>query len=392
MSRRGVALLAVLVPAAVGLGLLGVGANVERFANRVSGTPPPPSARAAALHGESRVVDLHADSLLWGRDLTRRSSIGQVDLPRSRDGNVTLHVLTTVTQFPLTASIERTDPRSLDLITLLAVTNAWPVRTYRSLTERVLYQAQRLDRLAANDDHLVLVRRRGDLDQLVADREHDTGDRRDRQWIGALLGIEGAHALDRPTALDEVYAAGVRLIGLAHFFDNGYAGSAHGTAKGGLTAAGRELVAAMEQRGIVVDLAHSSPETIRDVLAVAHLPPVVSHTGVRATCDNTRNLSDEQLRAVAAAGGVIGIGYWPTAVCGDTPAAIARAIAHAVEVAGDDHVALGSDFDGSVTTPFDASRLDAVTDAMLAAGMPDDSVRRVLGENALRLLRQLLPQ
>ena len=386
MSRRGVALLAVLVPAAVGLGLLGIGANVERFANRVSGTPPPPSAAAAALHGGSHVIDLHADSLLWGRDLARRSSIGQVDLPRSRDGNVMLHVLTTVTRFPLTASIERTDPRSLDLITLLAVTNAWPVRTYRSLTERVLYQAERLGRLAASDDHLVLVRRRGDLDQLVADRAHDA------RWIGALLGIEGAHALDRGAALDEVYAAGVRLIGLAHFFDNDYAGSAHGTAKGGLTAAGRELVAAMEQRGIIVDLAHSSPETIRDVLGVVHRPPVVSHTGVKATCDNPRNLSDEQLRAVAAAGGVIGIGYWPTAVCGDTPAAIARAIGHAIEVAGDDHVALGSDFDGAVTTPFDASRLDAVTDAMLAAGMPEESVRRVLGENALRLLRQLLPQ
>jgi membrane dipeptidase len=386
VSRRGVAVLVVLIPAAVGITLLGVGANVERFANRVHGAAPPPSPGAAALHRASRIVDLHADSLLWGRDLSRRSSVGHVDLPRSRDGNVTLHVFTTVTRFPLSASIERTDPRALDLITLLAVTNGWPWRCYRSLTERVLYQAQRLDRLAASDDHVVVVRRREDLDRLLAIRETDA------RWIGAILGIEGAHALDRPTALDEVYAAGVRLIGLAHFFDNDYAGSAHGTAKGGLTAAGRELVAAMERRGIVVDLAHSSSATIRDVLAIAHRPPVVSHTGVKGTCDNARNLSDEELRAIASAGGVIGIGYWPTAVCGEDPAAIARAIRHAVDVAGIDHVALGSDFDGAVTTPFDSSRLDAVTDAMLAAGMPQESVRRVLGENALGLLRQLLPQ
>jgi microsomal dipeptidase-like Zn-dependent dipeptidase len=127
------------------------------------------------------------------------------------------------------------------------------------------------------------------------------------------------------------------------------------------------------------------------VLALARKPPIVSHTGVRATCDNPRNLSDEQLRGIAAAGGVIGIGYWPTAVCGDTPAAVARAIRHAIGVVGDEHVALGSDFDGAVTTPFDTGRLDALTEAMLEAGIAERSAQRVLGENALRVLRELLP-
>ncbi len=249
----------------------------------------------------------------------------------------------------------------------------------------MLHQAARLDSLVAHDDHLVWVRSRDDLDRLL---ERRAGDPR---WTGVLLGIEGAHALDRSSALDDCFAAGVRLIGLAHFFDDEFAGSAHGIGKGGLTPRGRELVAEMERRGMVVDLAHASAATIADVLSTVRRPPIVSHTGVRATCDNARNLSDDQLRAVAAAGGVVGIGYWPTAVCGDTPTAVARAIRHAVSVAGDDFVALGSDFDGAVRAPFDASRLDVLTEAMLDAGVTEQSIRKILGANALRVLRESLP-
>ena len=118
---------------------------------------------------------------------------------------------------------------------------------------------------------------------------------------------------------------------------------------------------------------------------------VVSHTGVRGTCDNRRNLSDAQLRAVARTGGVVGIGFWDTAVCGDDARAVARAIGHAVRVAGADHVGLGSDFDGAVTTPFDASGLPQVTQALLDAGMAEDDIARVMGGNVVRLLRQSLP-
>jgi membrane dipeptidase len=105
-------------------------------------------------------------------------------------------------------------------------------------------------------------------------------------------------------------AAGFRMIGLAHFFDNEFAGSAHGVEKYGLTEQGRALVRDMERRKILVDLAHASPKTIEDVTAMASRPVIFSHTGVRGTCDNRRNLSDEQLRKIAATGGVIGIGFW----------------------------------------------------------------------------------
>jgi membrane dipeptidase len=383
---RRAGLLAVVVPVGLALALVAIGKNAERFANRVSGTPlPDVSAAAARLHRSSFVVDLHADSLLWGRDLSRRSTVGHVDLPRLREGNVGLQIFTIVTSFPARASIDRTQAGGLDLITLLALTNGWPWRTVGSFTDRALDQARRLADVATRDPFLLIVRSRSDLDRLLAERVKDP------RWVGAILGIEGAHALDRPRALDEVFESGVRLIGLAHFFDNDYAGSAHGVAKGGLTERGRELVAEMERRGIIVDLAHSSGATIREVLAIAQRPPIVSHTGLKGTCDNARNLSDDQLRSVARAGGVVGIGDWPTAVCGDTPAAVARAIRYAVGVVGDEHVALGSDFDGAVTTPFDASRIDALTEAMLDAGLPETSVRRVLGENAVALLRKLLP-
>src|SRR5207302_10323070 len=140
------------------------------------------------------------------------------------------------------------------------------------------------------------------------------------------------------------------LIRMAHFFDNQFAGSAHGVDKSGLTPLGVSLLKMIEKNQMIVDLAHSSPKTIHDVLAVSHRPVVVSHTGVKGTCDNRRNLSDEHLRKIAGRRGIIGIGYWETAVCGNDAKAIARAIRYAANLIGADHVALGSDFDGAVTT------------------------------------------
>ena len=115
------------------------------------------------------------------------------------------------------------------------------------------------------------------------------------------------------------------------------------------------MVKRMEARKMIVDLSHGSDQQIDDVLAMATRPVVVSHTGVRGTCDNSRNLSDAQLRAIAANGGLVGIGFWETAVCGKDAAAIAKAVRYAAGLIGVDHVALGSDFDGAVPVPFDAT-------------------------------------
>ena len=181
------------------------------------------------------------------------------------------------------------------------------------------------------------------------------------------------------------------MMAPTHFFDTEIGGSAHGMTRGGLTPLGREWVKRMEAKKMVIDLAHASPATIDDVLKMAARPVVVSHTGVRGTCDNQRNLSDPQLAAISENGGVIGIGVWDTAVCGDDARAIAKAIQHAIQVAGFEHVALGSDFDGAVVAPFDATGLPQITQALLDLGMDEAAIEGVLGGNVRRLLKTLLP-
>ncbi len=372
----------------------------EELYNRVAAGPlGDVSQEALALHRDSAVVDLHADTLMFGRDLLERSSIGHVDVPRLLEGGVTLQVFSLVTKQPWGWNEERTDPARPDLFTLLAILHLWPPSTWFSLHERALYHARRLENMAARSEgRLRLVRNREDLERLLEAR------REGAEVVGGLFAIEGAHALgsDFRAELDVLFEHGLRMVGLAHFFDNDYAGSAHGLEKGGLTPRGRELVAELEHRGIAIDLIHASQATIEDVLAIARKPVVVSHTGVKGTCDDARaaakglgtpsstNLTDEQIRAVAANGGVIGLGLWNTAVCGSTAADTVRAMRHVIDLVGDTHVGLGSDFDGYILAHLDASGLPVLTQAMLDAGLETDSIRRILGGNALRVLRATL--
>ncbi len=142
---------------------------------------------------------------------------------------------------------------------------------------------------------------------------------------------------------------------------------------------------------MIVDLAHASHATIRDVLAMARRPVVYSHGGVKATCDTNRNLTDAEIKGIAATGGVIGIGFWDAAVCAPTPQATARAMRHVRDLVGIEHVALGSDFDGAVTTGFDASGMAAVTQALMDQGFSDEEIRLAMGGNVVRLLEAGLP-
>jgi membrane dipeptidase len=143
----------------------------------------------------------------------------------------------------------------------------------------------------------------------------------------------------------------------------------------------------MEKMGMIVDIAHSSHATVDDVLAMATRPVVSSHGGVQATCKVNRNLTDDEIRGVARTGGVIGIGFWQGAVCSLDPKNIARAIAYVRDLVGIDHVGLGSDFDGSTTTGFDASQVAEVTQALVTSGFSEDDIRKVMGGNVLRVLR-----
>ncbi|HEY7131808.1 MAG TPA: membrane dipeptidase [Candidatus Limnocylindrales bacterium] len=362
-------------------------ARTERRRNLV-GDPGPYvlSPAVADLHERLTIVDLHADSLLWGRDLLRRVDRGHVDVPRLADGNVALQVFAMATKVPRHMSYDRNDDGSDD-VTLVALVQGWPRATWRSLLARAEHHAARLRAMAAESGGaLSLLRTANDLDRFLERR------RGDPTLVAGLLAIEGAHALDDEVAnVDRLAAAGYRMVGLAHFFDNAFAGSAHGVVKGGLTAKGRELVGALERRQILVDLAHASEATIDDVLSTAVRPVVASHTGVRGVADNGRNLSDEQLRGIAATGGIVGIGFWETAAGGPTVDWIARSIAHAVAVIGADHVGIGSDFDGAVRTPFDTSGMGLLTAALVGQGLDEDQIAAVMGGSAIRLLRATLP-
>jgi membrane dipeptidase len=206
--------------------------------------------------------------------------------------------------------------------------------------------------------------------------------------IGALLSIEGLQNLEgKAENLDKLYAAGFRMAGLTHFFDNELAGSMHGLKKGGLTPLGRDIIRRMEAKGMIVDIAHCSQTCVTEILAMARRPVVSSHGGVQATCKVNRNLSDEHIKGVAKTGGVIGIGYWEGAICDTSPASIAAAMKHVRDLVGIQHVALGSDYDGATTVRFDTSKLVQVTQALMDAGFSEDEIRAVMGGNAVRVIK-----
>ncbi|PSQ94702.1 MAG: peptidase M19, partial [Bacteroidetes bacterium SW_11_64_17] len=164
-----------------------------------------------------------------------------------------------------------------------------------------------------------------------------------------------------------------------------------GLGKGGLSEYGATVIDRLDAHDMTIDLAHASEALTDDVLARTTGPVVASHTGVRATCDSPRNLSDRHIQAIAERGGVIGVGLWDTAVCGDRVEAVVEAMRHVADLAGVEHVALGSDYDGTVSVPFDATGLPLLTEALLAEGFAPREVEQIMGGNVVRVLQETLP-
>jgi len=345
------------------------------------------SAEAEALHKTLLVADMHADTLLWGRDILAASHAGHIDLPRLKEGNVGIQAFTVFSTIPRGLNIERNEDAT-DLVPYIGMLQGWPLKAIGSPKEVALYQAARLRKFVeTSNGQMVLLQTRGDLANFLKQRQAGA------RVVAAFLGTEGAQPLEgRLENLDALYNAGFRIMAPTHFTDTAIGGAAAGVTRGGLTPLGREWVKQMEARGMLIDLAHASADTLRDVTALAAKPVVVSHTGVKGVCNNNRNLSDDQLRAVAATGGVIGVGFWDVAACGTDAAAIARAIRYTVGVVGAEHVGLGSDFDGAVTVPFDSSGMALITEALLQQGMSEHDIRLVMGVNVSRVLSQVLPE
>ena len=354
--------------------------------NKNAVTPHPPHpvfTEARKLHSTLKIADLHTDTLLWRRDPLKKNDYGHVDFPRLREGGVNLQVFSAVTKSPRGLNFGENAADAPDDIKLLAMVQLWPPRTWNSIYERAAYQAQRLQKLEADPKNgIKIVRTARDLE--MSD-----------DVIATLLLTEGGHPLEgKIENIERLYDEGYRAMGLQHFFDNALGGSMHGTAKAGLTEFGRAAVTEMVRQGIIIDVAHSSNAVVRDVLALTDAPIFISHGGVLSHCaaSKNRNLPDNLTKAVASRGGIIGIGYFKPAICDITPAGIADAIIDAVNVLGEDAVALGSDFDGTVTTALDTSELAAITHALLQRKMPEATIRKIMGENAYRFFTENLPQ
>ena len=329
------------------------------------------STEAHALHAEHPPIDLHADTLLWSRwlgydlyarhepPLWRSAFAGHVDLPRLRDGGLGAQFFSLV---------------SLPL-----------ARGMRGLAQAVHGQIDVLaEAVSRSPEELRLVRTAEELDAC-----------RRAGVIGALLGIEGAHALEGQLDNVDAFARrGVRYLGLLHFTANeaGYPAYGRGRRDGdGLTQFGLDLVRRCEAAGVLVDLAHINRRGFLDACSVARKPPIVTHTGVLAAYAHWRNIDDEQLQAVARLGGIIGVIFCPRYLGGKGLDAVVKHMVHIVNVVGEDTPALGSDWDGMIVpTPElrDPRGLPLLTDALLRAGVSQRTIGKILRGNAMRVLAE----
>ncbi len=340
------------------------------------------------FHQELFIADLHSDSLLWDRDLTKKLDYGHVDIPRLIEGNIGLQVFSVVTKTPKNLNLFRNSDDT-DNITLLSIAQLWPPKTWFSLFERANYQAKKLHHVAEKSaDNFYIIKNKKDFQHYLQQRNINPN------ITAGLLSLEGAHALEGSLEnLDRLYESGFRIIGFTHFFDNALGGSAHGINKGGITQFGRQVLTRMDELSMFIDISHASPSLSEDIFILSKRPILATHTGIQAICNtkSKRNLSDKQIKQVAASGGLVGIGFWPTVTCNKNMAGIVQSIRYIVDLVGIDYVALGSDFDGNVLVPFTASNIDQLTYGLMQTGFSNSQIQKVMGGNLKRLLIEHLP-
>ncbi len=381
-------LLLIIILIALSLFFFLVGTIADRMKNvreLSSDTPLAISDKAKRLHEDLIIADWHSDNLLWDRDPLQKLDRGHVDIPRLIEGGYSIQVFDAVIKTPRGLNYNRNVGRS-DNITLLAMANRWPVTAWFDLSNRALHQSEILHEAADQSSSLTIIKSKEDLEIFLKLRKSNSN------LVGGLLSIEGLHALEGDiTNLESFFNAGYRIMGLVHFFDNEVGGSSAGVDQGGLTNFGKVVVQQMNDRNIIIDLAHASEQLFEETIKFSTKPVIVSHTGVKGTYDSPRNLSDDQLRMVAKNGGMVGIGFWAEAAGSTSVEAIVASIRYAVNVMGIDHVGLGSDFDGATTILFDASQIILLTDGLLRSGFTEEEVKKIMGGNQVRFLMENLP-
>jgi membrane dipeptidase len=382
---------------------------------------PPVSAAAVELYRTCEVIDLHVETFVWtrifGYDLAavhgpgpaRARYLGQADLPRLIAAGLWGVVLSIATN-PARHRGTRTATLLTNLDRLRAMASSCssnPSSSSSTLPSRSPSTSQ----FTAGAPATVRDDAAGDgragagaaSATVVGD---EAGYRRARAAgrLAVFLAVQGGNAFDSAADVRLVPDGALLRVTLMHLTDSALGATSsplgRSRGRGGLTGAGRAMVEALNERRILVDLAHASPRTFSDALDVhdAALPPVVSHTGVSGVRPSWRNLDDDQIRAIADRGGVIGIMYHrgflgrPARRVGAE--AVVRHLEHAIAVGGEDVAALGSDWDGMIVTPRDmptALDLPVLVDRMLARHWPERRIRLVLGANALRLIAAIRP-
>lgn len=319
--------------------------------------------KAELLHRESVVVDAHCDTLTAMPEQNRRlgeySGGGQLDLPRLKTGGIKMQFFAA---FVAPEFKTRAARRTLELIDLF----------HREMEE--------------NKKDIQHVKSQAEIMKALHSGK-----------IAALLSVEGGEALEGSIGvLRMLHRLGVRSLTLTWNGRNELGdGVGEERTGGGLTSFGAAVVEEINRLGMLADVSHLSEKGFWDVLKVSRQPVIASHSNCKALCEHPRNLSDEQIRALAKEGGVMGITFVPAFLGGKKPSVkeVLDHIDHAVAVGGVGCVGLGSDFDGTDSIPFeleDCTRFPAVTRGLIDRGYPDKAIKKILGGNFLRILGQVL--
>jgi len=333
------------------------------------------------------IADMHCDALLWDRNLNKKHDYGTVDIPRMLEAGMSLQAFTIVTKAPQSLNFDNNTGET-DQITLPYILQGRPISSWFNLNKRALAQCNALHSFEEKSNgKFRVIKSISDLKKYNIDKQ------KDKNITAGFIGIEGMHALNGELEnIDKLYDAGVRMMAPVHFFDNELGGSAHGVSKEGLTDFGIEVIKKMEQKRMIIDIAHSSPKMVDDIFNITTSPIVTSHTGVKGTCETVRNLSDKHLKKIAESKGLVGIAMFEPATCDNTPASTAKAIKYCIDLIGADYVALGSDFDGATEIHTDVTGLPLYVEEMLKLSISEEDIKKVMGGNMKRFLLNNLPQ